>query len=375
MSASAIAKDASITLITAVPGSGKTLRVVWYIREALRAKEKVYVHGVNGLVNSGEWRGWIPFADPKQWQELPSGSILIVDEAQDHFPTAPSGALVPDYLQEMTRIRHAGIRLIVVTQNPSLLHNHLKALVGRHEHLVREDGAEASMVFRRNSIIRNVQSDSALNKEDFSRWAFPKDCYDAYKSAEVHTVKRTLKGRYKRGLIGLAVAVALLGLVMYRVGNRVTPSEDVPAATDATSGADGTRARIDSRSDIRTAADYAKAFTPVIAEMPWTMPATMQREVLVQPMVMCMSTEVSCRCLTEQGTRYEMADHKCRDMARNGPAYNPFKNVSVTWQGQPMQQAGEGTQRPASVRPGAASLSAPQISGYGDLGVQNQPGP
>lgn len=374
MSALSITDDASIVLITAVPGSGKTLRLVWYIREALRAKQKVYVHGVNGLINSGEWRGWLPFPDPKKWQELPAGSVLIVDEAQDHFPPAPSGAVIPDYLQEMTRIRHAGIRLVVVTQNPSLLHGHLKALVGRHEHLKREDGAEASFIYRRNSLITNVNSDAALAKEDYVKWSFPKDCYDAYKSAQTHTVKRTIKGRYKRGAVALVIAALCIGIVVYRVGNRTASKDDAIVGTDATPGADGPRARTDAAPSITTAADYAAQFTPVIAEMPWTMPATMNREVLVQPTVMCMSTSISCRCMTEQATHYEMPDYKCRDMARYGPAYNPFKTPSNTWNGQVVQSAPPPPQ-PASVRGTSAQLASSQVNGYGDLGIVNAPGP
>ena len=42
--------DSTITLLTAPPGSGKTLRLVHHIREALRANDgPVYVCNVNGL--------------------------------------------------------------------------------------------------------------------------------------------------------------------------------------------------------------------------------------------------------------------------------------------------------------------------------------
>ena len=35
--------------------------------------------------------------------------------------------------------------------------------------------------------------------------------------------------------------------------------------------------------------------------------------------------EASCRCLTEQGTTYELSQPECRTLARNGPVYNPYR--------------------------------------------------
>ena len=38
--------------------------------------------------------------------------------------------------------------------------------------------------------------------------------------------------------------------------------------------------------------------------------------------------EASCRCLTEQGTTYELSQPECRTLARNGPVYNPYRERS-----------------------------------------------
>lgn len=37
----------------------------------------------------------------------------------------------------------------------------------------------------------------------------------------------------------------------------------------------------------------------------------------------------SCRCLTEQGTQYILPDAFCRQIARYGPAYNPYRRPSA----------------------------------------------
>lgn len=373
---SAIAKDASITLITAVPGSGKTLRVVWYIREALREGNQVFVCNVNGLISEGEWAGWIPFEDPTKWEELPTGSVLVVDEAQQFFRAALGN--VPSYIAAMETIRHMGIRLILITQSPALIHTNIRALVGRHEHLVRENGKEASVLYRRNSVIDNVRSDKALAKEDYTTWPFPKDCYGAYKSAEIHTVKRTVPHKHRRAMIFGAIAVCIFGWVFFRVtGKFDTPEEAglIPAAQAAGAAAPASEGRNNAP---RTAREYAEQFTPLIAEMPWTMPGAMDRPVQVQPTLVCMSSgydgQDGCSCMTEQGTLYTIELDRCVHIARYGPAYNPYKAASYqTLNGQPVQD-GSIYGAPAASRSGSGSvIPGAQVHAYGDIGREPNP--
>ena len=369
---SAIAKDAAITLITAPPGSGKTLRVVWYIREALKAGEQVFVCNLNGLVSTGEFAGWVPFDDPAKWEQLPPGAVLVVDEAQQFFRAATGHA--PAYITAMETIRHRGIRLILITQHPALLHSNIRALIGRHEHLVRENGKTSAIVYRRNSVIDNVRSDSALRREDSSTWSYPTELYDAYNSAEVHTVKRVITSRAKKAAVLIVVSVALIAGIVYRVNSKMqanasNPDSAVPASISIF-GASGS-----ALPKPRTAAEYADQFTPVIPSMPWTMPATMQRDVLVQPKIYCMSSELFCNCLTEQGTRHRLADSECRDIARNGPPYNPFLDpLAVAYADvvppQPVVSHGVTApiDQPRAVVPASTSrtLGYGQMASYGD---------
>lgn len=382
---SAIAKDASVTLITGVPGNGKSLRVVWYIRDALKAGEQVFVCNLNGLTSEGAWTGWVPFDDPTRWEDLPAGSILVVDEAQKFFRAATG--TVPAYIKAMETIRHLGIRLILITQHPALIHANIRALIGRHEHLVRSNGKPSAKVYIRASVIDNVRSDAALAREDSTDWAYPTDCYGAYKSAEVHTVKRTVPHKMKRALIFLGLAGLIAALAVYLVGKDLGQPDDVaPSATTPTSSIFGSSSSRTPDVVIRTAEDYATNFRPLIPAMPWTMPATVSREPVSQPEVYCISSDVSCRCLTEQGTRYELPDDTCRDIARYGPSYNPFRQPLASFQGHadsaslPSPPAAAElpgkTSAPTSIAapamPSAASSSTPygSVHAYGDIGVK-----
>ncbi|PPV04807.1 zonular occludens toxin, partial [Xanthomonas axonopodis pv. vasculorum] len=73
-----IGDTASISLLTGLPGSGKSLRIIQAIRYLMDKGAHVYVCNIDGISVPGT----TPWADPHKWQDLPAGSILFVDEAQ-----------------------------------------------------------------------------------------------------------------------------------------------------------------------------------------------------------------------------------------------------------------------------------------------------
>lgn len=339
---SAIAKNASITLMTGVPGNGKTLRLVWYIAQALAAGEQVFVSNLNGLQTEGH----IDFPDPTKWEELPAGCILAVDEAQKFFRA--SGGTAPSYIHAMEEIRHRGIRLILITQHPALIHANIRALVGLHEHLVRVEGKPSATVYRRSRVIDNVRSDKALATEDHETWAFPVKCYDLYKSAEVHTVTRTVNSRFKRGMILLAIALAIIAVLAWRIGSRTLGDDEATPSGTVTSGAvQGGGASSSDEPRWPTVASYAQDHLPRIGSMPWTAPVFDGRTVTADPQLICMSSpggldaqgdfkDASCTCLTEQGTAYDLSQPECRTLARRGPVYNPYRERNQQGAGAPV---------------------------------------
>ncbi|TDB26174.1 hypothetical protein ATCM_18975 [Stenotrophomonas sp. ATCM1_4] len=280
----------------------------------------------------------------------------ITDEAQRFF-RASSGT-VPSYIEAMETIRHAGIRLILLTQSPLLIHANIRALVGLHEHLVRQNGKELSTVYRRSRVMDNVRSEKALLAEDHESWAFPKECYGLYKSAEVHTVKRTLSSKAKRGIVLAIIAASLVGYAIWNGKNLFSGGKDASGDTAAAGmGASATGAAAAgllpsgaSPREVRysNALEYAKAHLPRFASMPETAPIFDGREPVSQPALYCMSSvpggddgrEASCTCLTEQGTKYDISQPECRTLARFGPVYNPYKAPKVEAQAAPVALSG-----------------------------------
>lgn len=111
-----IGDTASISLLTGLPGSGKSLRMVQRIVELIEQGTPVYVCNLAGI----NVPGVIPWDDPTKWNDLPAGSVLFVDEAQQFF-RARRGGDPPSYISSMETIRHWGVRLVLATQQPNYL--------------------------------------------------------------------------------------------------------------------------------------------------------------------------------------------------------------------------------------------------------------
>ncbi|WP_102944354.1 zonular occludens toxin domain-containing protein [Stenotrophomonas sp. VV52] len=329
-----IYKTAAMSLLTGILGSGKTLRAVQLMNEAVKDEEKVYQSGFKGL----EVPGVIDWEDPRKWQELPSGAILFVDEAQKWFGERRSG-YAPDYLKAMNTMRgEEGVRMVLLTQHPKYLDSHIKDLVGCHEHLLRESGKLASKLYRCDEIMEDPRSPRGRSKADYEVFRFPiETAGKMYVSANSgHTIKYRMPALVRKAILIGGAGVLMLGGVWYFMFRNAyaeiasTKEQGAAAASGAptatrSGGGDPAINPSASRVAMRTGTDYIAAITPQVQDVPWSAPAFMARPVVSDPHIYCMSTSNSCRCVTEQHTRVVVRDDVCRDIARWGEPYNPFK--------------------------------------------------
>ncbi|MTD33907.1 zonular occludens toxin domain-containing protein [Paludibacterium denitrificans] len=115
----------TLNLLTARPGSGKTLWIIKNVNDlAERENCQVYYYGID-LTEYGKERlkNWVELDDPHKWFELPAQSIVVIDEFQKIFPKRPNGSKIPDYIQHFDTHRHYGLRLFLIT---ALLHKSVK---------------------------------------------------------------------------------------------------------------------------------------------------------------------------------------------------------------------------------------------------------
>lgn len=357
-----IGDTAAISLLTGLPGAGKSLRIAEAISKLVDKGEHVYACNIEGL----RIPGVTPFEDARKWNELPAGAILFVDEAQAFFPERRGGE-PPEYVR-MNMIRHEGIRLVLATQQPNYLDSYLRGLVGYHEHLLRRNGRQESFLFRENQVMDVVRQKLATIKRNYDHETFkfnPKyfECYD---SAQTHTVKYRMPALVKKALLALPVVALLGGGAWFTVfqDSSLAKAADAPAEPTAAvqpSMAGASAASPNARQEVITTPEqYVSSLVPLVADVPWSAPAYVNRPVVSDPHYYCMSTENSCRCVTEQNTRVVIRDDVCREVARWGEPYNPHKQPSL--QQQPQQERQD--QHDSPRKPQAAEYAVTGQVGY-----------
>jgi len=188
-----------ITLLTAPPGNGKTLYLVTKLVKEFHQEvdngdgtktevpRPVYYFNIPELALP-----WLKIDNPREWQKLPAGAIVVVDEAQHVWPKRPAGAKVPDDIAAMTTHRHQGIDFVLITQSPKLIDSYVCELVGRHLALFRALGWHRATLYRWDEYMADWRTRSARRDALKSNFRFPKDGYKLYKSSELHTHKPTV---------------------------------------------------------------------------------------------------------------------------------------------------------------------------------------
>lgn len=123
--------------------------------------------------------------------------------------------------------------------------------------------------------------------------------------------------------------------------------------------------------------EYITKHTPRIEFQPWSAPVFDDRTVQSQPELYCMASgttdkDTTCTCLTEQGTKAKVRLPVCVAIARDGPAYNPYKQPGQVGPDRPPFPGDVAGQRP----PGhVARLKAVAFRGEHVASLKAETGP
>lgn len=325
-----------INLITGAPGAGKTLFALHLLELCQKEGLTAYHYNVKGLDPelAEHWPGPI-----EKWQELPSGSVLVVDEAHSVFPVRRNHTSVPDHIAALAEIRHRGIRLIVIDQDPGTLDIFIRKRVGTHYHLVNRTGHNAARLFSNRGLVDNPRKDSWASGES-EIWRYPAHLFGMYDSAEVH-LKRP---RIPKKAIFLGVAIVFTLVALIGAGLQIasmwgkSESGDLAPAIAAGLVEDGGIAsslfqgqpRGDQLSPWQDAESFAKAHTPLVPGVPWSAPVFSGMAPTTVPDLHCIiignsaTFASTCRCFTEQITPLDIDHQTCRAAAKGG-TYNPYR--------------------------------------------------
>jgi len=342
-----------ITCITGTPGAGKTLsaleelfkevgisvrgKTVEQLREELQQKQDrpVYVCNVRGL-KPGLFE---EIADPFGWEDLPDGSLILVDEAWEFFGKHLRNSDDPRVLN-FAKHRHRGFDWIMTTQAPSQLAPFLRDLLGRHIHVTRKFGTQTTYRYEWPHVQDNPNSQTAKGHAIEQMWRYPHEVFALYESATLHTVKRRIPRKIIVALVVAAFSFVAIPGAFYFLWEALGGSEaQATVAAQAATGEARSVASTDPSGDgedILTPEQYAYMRSPRIAADPASAPLYDRFEVQDYPRMFCMISgdqrieRISCRCRTQQMTPILVEDRICIHVARNGMWDPRLKPVGQT---------------------------------------------
>lgn len=227
-----------ITLITGVPGAGKTLYCVSEVLQPVCSTDRaVYVDGIPDLALRHEVA-----PDPLDWPNwAPHGALIVIDEVQRIWRPAPAGQAPHKSIAELETHRHKGLDFVIMTQHPNLLHTNVRRLVGRHIHVRRT--AMGVYVYEWPEC---VNPDTAWKNAHVKlRWSHPKKAFGLYKSASIHQqVKHRLPKAVWFFAASVAAVVALGGYTIKSIYSSIHPKQSISAPSSSSSPASAPAQRV-----------------------------------------------------------------------------------------------------------------------------------
>jgi len=301
-----------IILFTGVPGAGKTLSMVHQLaklqQEWLSKPDLVRPVFVLGILDLALEHQAVPLKSVQvtkagspslipDWEAMPDGSLVLLDEAQGVFPPRSSASQAPEHVAWLNTHRHRGFDLWITTQHPKLIDGTVRALVGKHLHFRRMFGGNRAVCYEWDACSDSLSGFKNAVKSVFN---YPKSSYKYYKSAEIHTKQ---KFRYPIWFL-LPVISLVMGVIF------------IPNAWSTISnGISGKGLQADQQESIPT----VPASIPVNslnAVMPNS--NTVAKVVAPNPdslISACISSANRCQCYTHNGVHVDMSDEECRSAA------------------------------------------------------------
>lgn len=374
-----------LVLVTGSPGAGKTSNTLWdFLHNPEYANRPRFASDIAGFDRAQRGIGDLDALD--DWQSLPDGSVVLVDEAQ-RFLRPRSSRQVPDWLGAFETHRHRGFDFLFITQHPSLIDSHVRRLIGRHVHYHRPFGLKTASRYTWEHCCESPDEFN-FRKAQRDRVAPNPEVFKLYTSTVLDTHKRRLP--WKMLVIGgLAAVVAFAGLAypFLHYGSKAVSAD--PAASAAPSvaspvagsraGSLGGSAALDLTPHSGPTPWTSDNMVPRVSGLPWTAPIY---DHLTTPtdfprLAACISSASGCRCYSQQATPLDVTQAICRQIIREG-VFDPWassRQTAATEAGgrvEPEAKPAPGsTERPdlsssstSSSNPGARSFDILRGSGF-----------
>ncbi|MBB6523895.1 zonular occludens toxin domain-containing protein [Pseudoteredinibacter isoporae] len=314
--------------VTGTPGQGKTLNTIKFVNESKQFKDRpIYYFGIKDLDESF---GWVELTEEEafKWPELPSGSVIIFDEAYNIFPVRHASKKPPEHVKKLATHRHQGMDIILINQKISgQVDPFIKGLINEHHHYDRIFGSSAVNRFVWARCCDNPNSPSERKSANTVLCKLDKTYFGKYHSADQHTHTT----QYPKGRIALLLGAIVLCISMvYYAYAQLSPQP--PTAPNQQQFNDGFSDPASSPTDVKDPSKltYAESYTPEIDGMPWTAPVYKDvMQPVTYPKPNCVkwseherpeSTDKmkGCHCFSQQGTRMNVNETLCKAIVAGG---------------------------------------------------------
>lgn len=334
-----------ITLITGVPEAGKTAFTLDKVFEFRKTNPHfyLYVHGVRNLRGISHETIYcrsqlcdictklvIPAGskyveDWHQWQE--PESLVVVDECQRPWRTRIGSAPIPPAVSAFETHRHYGLDFYLITQSPKLIDSSIRALVGKHIHLVA--GWAGRKQYEWDECQDDVKWRSGAKVKPYS---LPKYVFKHYDSAVVHI--KHFKS-LPLSVYAVILAIVISSFLIYRVSKRMEQKPIDQSVTTSASAQPDTKTLVplpEEKSETPPAPQVAEVpkypdFKPTIEGVPESAPAYAQllKVTAVPTITACVYSRKKdqCTCYTAQATVYPTSKAYCMEDVQ-GKRFNPY---------------------------------------------------
>lgn len=162
--------------------------------------------------------------DPFDWRDLPDGSIIFYDEAHEHPAFSAKDLLPPartdaekkrkeqilDIGYSLTLHGHFGFDIYLITQNPKLLNEHVRAACSVHYVMRRLWGLDVAMIYEFAEVQTYFANATRKQALSVKRFRYPKNLYKYYVSSNVHNIQKRVPLLYM-SFFAIPIAIFAFG--------------------------------------------------------------------------------------------------------------------------------------------------------------------
>ena len=221
-----------ITLITGVPGSGKSLYAVSTLPKLIKDGRRIVVDGIKDLAVDHELvdEAWV-----RDWHNrCKQNDVIVIDEVQRIWPNVSVSVKPTEDIEKLHVHRHMGVDIVVITQHPQRMNKTIRDLVGRHVHVRRLFGMQRAMLYEWDHC---HNPNAGFRDAVKTLWKYPREVFKLYTSAELHTKPKAV---IPKALFVVPVALLIAIVLAYRGVHGIKGfssfSDHGPASAGAASG-------------------------------------------------------------------------------------------------------------------------------------------